>query len=52
MIVMAEPNADIQETGQIRWKGDLYDITAVRRSINSISIAIKKQTKNHSGGGE
>lgn len=46
-LVMDDPNAKIDEYGVVRWKGDLYDITAVRPSINSLSIALKKQTKDH-----
>ena len=46
-LVMDDPNAKIDEYGVISWKGDLYDITAVRPSINSLSVALKKQTKDH-----
>ena len=50
VLVMDKPNADIRETGLIRWKGDLYDIRAVRPSINGLSVALRKQTKDHSDG--
>lgn len=50
VLVMDDPNVDIHETGLIRWKNDLYDIRAIRPSINGISIALKKQTKDHSEG--
>ena len=43
-LVMDNPNVEIDERGIIRWKDELYDITAVRRSLNSVSIALKKQT--------
>lgn len=46
-LVMDNPNVDINELGLIRWKGELYDIVAVRPSINFISIALRKQTVNH-----
>lgn len=47
VIVMCKPKADIQEHGMIRWKGELYDILAVHRSLNNIRIALKKQTVDH-----
>ena len=46
-LVMDDPNADIRETGVIRWKGELYDITAVRPSLNVLNVALRKQTVNH-----
>ena len=50
VLVMDNPHAEIQETGLIRWKGNLYDIRAVRPSINGLSVALRRQTKDHSGG--
>lgn len=47
VLVMDDPDAEIDEYGVIRWEGDLYDIRAVRRSLNVLSIALRKQTKNH-----
>lgn len=32
------------ERGIIRWKGKCYEITAVRPSINSVSIALRQMT--------
>ena len=46
-LVMGKPNVDIHEGGQVRWNGALYDVIAVRRSINSLSAALKQQTENH-----
>ena len=46
-LVMDDPNAEINEYGLIRWNGDLYDIVAVRPSLNVMSIALRKQTKDH-----
>lgn len=46
-LVMDNPEADIHEDGLIRWKGELYDIAAVRPSINVLSIALRKQTTEH-----
>lgn len=47
VLVMDDPEVEIDEYGKIRWNGDLYDIRAVRPSLNSVSIALRKQTKNH-----
>lgn len=46
-LVMDNPNAEIDEMGVIRWNGGLYDIKAVRRSINSLSAALREQTENY-----
>jgi len=46
-LVMDNPKVDIQESGLIRWNDELYDIVAVRRSINSVLIALRKQTGEH-----
>ena len=45
-LVMDNPNVDIKESGLIRWKGELYDILAVRPSLNAVSIALRKQTQD------
>lgn len=46
-LVMDNPDVDINEYGVIRWKGNLYDIQAVKPSINSVSIALRRQTEAH-----
>lgn len=46
-LVMDHPNPGIDEYGKIRWKGEDYEIRAVRPSINSVSIALRKCTVNH-----
>jgi len=46
-LVMDRTDVAIDEYGCIRWKGELYDIAAVRPSINFLSIALRKQTGNH-----
>lgn len=51
ILVMDKPDADIQETGLVRWRGDLYDIRAVRPSINVLSVALQRQTANHAEDG-
>lgn len=50
VLVMGDHAVDIRETGLIRWKGDLYDIRAVRPSINGMSIALRRQTKDNPDG--
>ena len=47
VLLMDDPEVEIDEYGKIRWNGDLYDIRAVRRSLNIVSIALRKQTENH-----
>ena len=47
VLLMDDPKADIRENGVIRWNGNLYDVTAVRPSLNSLSVALKQQTGNH-----
>ena len=47
VLVMDRPDVDINEYGLIRWKGELYDIRAVRPSLNVLSVALRKQTVAH-----
>ena len=47
VLVMDDPNVAIDVYGVIRWNGDLYDISAVRPSLNAVSIALRKQTKTY-----
>lgn len=51
VLTMADPDTDIKEYGLIDWKGDVYEITAVRPSINYLTVALKKRTKNTLSGG-
>lgn len=46
-LVMDQPDVRIKEGGLIRWKGDLYDIQAVRPSLNVLNAALKKQTADN-----
>ena len=46
-LVMNKPEVPIQEGGAIRWKGEKYDIRAVRESLNVLSVALRKQTTAH-----
>lgn len=50
VLVMDNPDLDIRETGLIRWKGELYDIRAVKPSLNVLSVALRKQTMHHPDG--
>ncbi len=43
-LIMDKSETEISEHGVIRWKGELYDIQAVRPSMNAVNIALKKQT--------
>lgn len=47
VLVMDNPNVDIKETGYIVWKENTYDVTAVRPSLNSVSIALHQRTVNN-----
>ena len=43
-LLMDDPKADIREHGLIRWRGNTYDIQAVRPSLNVLSVALRQQT--------
>lgn len=47
VLVMDDPEAEISELGMIRWKDNLYEITAVRPSLNALSVALRKKTANN-----
>lgn len=49
-LVMDDPNVDINENGTIRWNGKMYDIVAVRPSLNVLSIALRRQTIDNADG--
>lgn len=44
VLIMDNPKADICEYGKIRYKGHMYAITAVRPSINVLSVALLADT--------
>lgn len=46
-LVMAEDYDDIAESGRIQWDGKLYEIKAVRPSLNGMSAALKELTANN-----
>lgn len=47
VLLMDNPDAEIEESGLIEWKGAAYEIKAVRPSLNVLAVALKKQTVNH-----
>ena len=46
ILVMDNPNVPIDVNGYIEWKGEKYDIRAVRPSLNALSVALQRRTKN------
>ena len=46
-LIMDKPDVEINEYGLIRWKGELYSITAVRPSLNSFTAALQRQTADY-----
>lgn len=49
-LVMEPPETAIDEYGLIRWKDDIYEIRAVRPSLNFLALALRKRTKNNADG--
>lgn len=47
VLVMDDPEADIQEAGYILWKGNKYSIEAVRPSLNFLSVALRQHTQDY-----
>ena len=45
-LVMDKSDTDISETGLIRWNEGIYEIVAIRRSLNGLSAALRLQTAN------
>ena len=50
VLVMDDVNVGIEETGIVRWKGNLYDILAVRPSLNVMNIALRRQSPDNKVG--
>lgn len=46
VLVMDKPDVDISETGYIIWKDRKYDVTAVRPSLNSVTIALHQRVED------
>lgn len=52
-LVMIPPDEfEVNEYGLIRYNGSLYEIRAVRPSLNYLSLALRKQTANNADGEE
>lgn len=49
-LVMEIPETEINEYGLIRWKDNVYEIRALRPSLNVLSLALRKRTKDNSDG--
>lgn len=47
VLLMDWVDPDIVENGLIDWKGAVYEITAVRPSLNVLAVALKKRTVNN-----
>ena len=47
VLLMDNPKADIREYGKIRYNGHMYTITAVRPSLNVLSVALLADTVDH-----
>ena len=49
VLLIENPKADINEFGLFRINGKLYEIRAVRPSLNGLSIALRKTTGDYPG---
>ena len=47
VLVMDNPDSDISELGMIRWKENLYEIRAVRPSLNTLNVALRRKTADN-----
>lgn len=47
VLVMDRPDFPMDVTGRIRWRGNEYEILAVRPSLNVLNAALRKVTDNH-----
>lgn len=46
-LIMDDPNARIDEHGIVRWQKHLYEVTAVRKSLNVLNIALRRMTEDN-----
>ena len=44
VLVMEDPNTAISELGLVRWRGETYEVKAVRPSLNALSVALEQQS--------
>lgn len=47
VLLMQGIDPDIKEDGLIDWNGAVYEITAVRPSLNVLAVALKKRVDNN-----
>ena len=47
VLLMDNPNATIDEYGLVEWRGDTYEVNAVRKSLNVLAAALRKKTRNN-----
>ena len=47
ILLMDNPNVDIQETGKVRYRGKMYTVTAVRPSLNVFCAALLADAVDH-----
>ena len=43
-VLLTEPGADIEEHGMVECGNVRYDVAAVRKSLNVVSVALRKRT--------
>lgn len=43
VLLLDDPEADIHEDGLIQWKGNTYEVRAVRPSLNVLAVALQKR---------
>ena len=48
VLIMDNPDANIRESGLIQWKGNVYEIKAVRPSLNVLAIALQQTVQGDS----
>ena len=47
ILLMDDTKADIHEEGYIKWRGNKYDITGVRPSLNVLSVALRQRLNDY-----
>ena len=45
VMLVDKPETEITEHGRVRWNGHTYSVTAVRQSLNMLSVALKKESE-------
>lgn len=47
VLLMNNPQTAIDEYGLIEWRGETYEVNAVRKSLNVLAAALRKKTRNN-----